>query len=974
MFYDFYRCGQISMILLSLSMLQCQLGDEIANNQAKQIEGMGPKIKFDPLKKPIAEVPFPNNISLAFNDLSPTLSQLNLSEQSRTSLLIKSRQDLNQVAGFAPFTPIFVPFSGRVDLNTITDKSILLVNIDQNSDRYAEVVPLDLGRGFYPLHHPLGQIYGSNQLEISDNHIYPLDNALDLDGDGTLEYISFYDIKDNILMLRPLKPLAQGSRYAVVILDLVKGWGENEEYGSVQSPFPYKAHTSQIEDISVALKIIAKDWQDLSFAWTLDIDDLTRDMHELREGLYGRGGLAQISDIPVVFSEIRENGVENDAKADTQSPQQDHPYILQGPFFDKLGSLIGGVNSSDGYSITFNQVDYFVFGSFPSNQLRDVIDADGKVHNWLAHWGGLKDKPRQEDIPFFLAVPNQTEKFKPPFPVMVYFHGTNSSRIEAILIANELARMGIATLSFDQVGHGPIIADIDYLVERNPRLENVINTLPVLLANILFPERLSEFVGLSFAEALPKFDQVGIFRELAREGRWIDVDGNQRHDPAEGFFYSDALKQCSSFWQDTLDGMQLVRILRNFSQSKVPAKIDQPNEVAKTDKDRLFANMLAGDFNADGILDIGGPDVQISVAGTSLGGFHSLLLASLEPEVSVATPIAAGGGLSDIYLRSGLRFIIEPLLLEFFGQVVVGCPYSNIDENGNENGKLYFSLSDQADRCQLSEEEMARIAFGNMPMPKPGTKISLTNLKSAEVVEGEINALGGFDIQVATDMGDMLKLSIDREEGPLVIKTKSIVSGFGHKPQTAEFQKALVAQQQIFQRCDPISFANQLLSPTLPNKKPVKTLLLNAVGDKTVPIATAISLANAIGLLGEEQEDWLSKFEAFRDYGILKGDFYDVDDIFKDNPSWLPVLTPPKIPTLDGVSGIRMFDVDGKHEWIAGYTKEGDSFDYGVYTQKLLALYHRCKGRVIYDGDPMCLLNPDCPELQEILASPQCSE
>ena len=71
--------------------------------------------------------------------------------------------------------------------------------------------------------------------------------------------------------------------------------------------------------------------------------------------------------------------------------------------------------------------------------------------------------------------------------------------------------------------------------------------------------------------------------------------------------------------------------------------------------------MLAGDFNADGVLDIGGKDVQISAAGTSLGGIHSLLFGAIEPEVEVVTPIVPGAGMLDILSRTGLRFISSPL-------------------------------------------------------------------------------------------------------------------------------------------------------------------------------------------------------------------------------------------------------------------------------------------------------------------------
>ena len=61
------------------------------------------------------------------------------------------------------------------------------------------------------------------------------------------------------------------------------------------------------------------------------------------------------------------------------------------------------------------------------------------------------------------------------------------------------------------------------------------------------------------------------------------------------------------------------------------------------------------------------------------------------------------------------------------------------------------------------------------------------------------------------------------------------------------------------------------------------------------------------------------------------------------------------------MSGIRFADVNGKHELIAGYEKDG--FQFGKYSQNQLAIFHVCSGSLIVD-DP-CLENPECALLDD---------
>ncbi len=107
-------------------------------------------------------------------------------------------------------------------------------------------------------------------------------------------------------------------------------------------------------------------------------------------------------------------------------------------------------------------------------------------------------------------------------------------------------------------------------------------------------------------------EEIGLWRELAVEGRTEDENGNGALESSESFFFANPFRMCASFWQDMVDLFQIVRIIRSLDPAAVPAAIDEPY---KADPARLMQNLLAADFNADGVLDIGGPDVQISIAG-----------------------------------------------------------------------------------------------------------------------------------------------------------------------------------------------------------------------------------------------------------------------------------------------------------------------------------------------------------------------
>ena len=98
----------------------------------------GPGIIFDPLARPVADIPLPNDLALIADSTTRTGLSWNTSLMQPTAHQRELRAKLNRLDGFGPFGPIFLTFDGPLDLATITNESVVLVNIESNHPREGE--------------------------------------------------------------------------------------------------------------------------------------------------------------------------------------------------------------------------------------------------------------------------------------------------------------------------------------------------------------------------------------------------------------------------------------------------------------------------------------------------------------------------------------------------------------------------------------------------------------------------------------------------------------------------------------------------------------------------------------------------------------------------------------------------------------------------------------------------------------------
>ena len=911
----------------------------------------GPAVVFEPLVHPVPDVPFPNDLLLTPTDQTMSGLRWNVSEEQPTRHQSRLRKAVNRGDGFDPSGAAFVSFTGPLDLGTIDEDSVIVVNIEPGHPREGERIHLDLGRGHFPTISPPTQFYGNDPLGQHPDVLFPLHNAVDLDGDGEEERLSHYDLVTNTLIVRPIHPLAAGARHAVLLTRALMGMAPDGTYGPVRSAFGTKAHVAQLPLIEAALEAVKLPEHELAFGWTYTTSDVTAPLLGLRDGLYGVGPLARLHDLtPAKLNAVHDTSIEHDGAL--SGDPRDHLYILQASFFSELLRIFALIQSDQNFNATFDHVDYMVFGSIKTPNVRAYGDHRLSVN---PHTGdGLATT---QTVPIMITVPKETARHKPPFPVMIYMHGTGTSRIEPLPIADGLARQGIAVVSLDQVGHGPVLRDVPRLLDENPNIGDIFPAIRDLLASLLIPHRASEFYELGVEESLALFEKVGLFAELAVRGRGEDVDGDGVMDIGEGFFFSDPTQLCASFHQDIVDVMQLVRVLRGLRQAAVPsAPLDDPGNATP---EALMPYLLSGDFNADGVLDIGGPGVQISAAGTSLGGFHSVIAGAVEKEITVVTPIVAGGGLADVLVRSGLHMIMRPLFAEVFGTLVVGC--------AQEDGRLLLTLGDDAERCHKPEGQ----TFAQLDRVPPGTRVHVVNMDKGLEAETEVDENGGFFVTVASDRGDRLRVSIGPPDTEQVFETVTHFDGSGYARNTSELRQIVGIQQHIFAACDPNNFAPRLFLDPPRDHPPTNLMLFSALGDDTVPVSTSVNLAIAAGAMGKSASVWQPRADALISAGTLLNGHRDIDDVRGDNPMEEPAIGPfPPVNTGAGLGAIRFANVSGKHEYIAG--KVVDGFHYGVHDQNRLSIFHGCGGKVVMDTDAECLQDDACSILDDISLLPGC--
>lgn len=942
----------IALALLGLSVLPgCEATDEVAGILKADRSQPGPTITWKPLERPEPDIPFPNDLGLWRRADGQTY--VNVSVLGDTAVDTRNREHFNRVEGFSGLTPISVGFDGPVDLTTVTDNSVYVLNITPGSKRFGERMALDLGRGWYPHTATPHAYFPNDPLKDFPSYVLPADNQVDTDGDNKPDkWVYHYETKTNTLDFRPLMPLEAGAQYAIVLTRDIKGWDKDGNYGPIKSPFESVNHDTQTKDLQRVLPILTKlgvAHKDVAFAWTLTTGDLARTYRALREGLYGRGQFKWLDAMfPPKINDIYAMNIEFDGSgdypADNPYPkvERDTDYTLRGAYVSRIFGLLSAA-APELAAGAMDNVSHMVFGDFDTPNFRATPDNVWRIDvpNGTAEVDMSKFR---EKVPFLLTVPKTTEKHKPPFPVVVYAHATATSRIEALLMADKLAEAGIAVFAIDAVGHGPVLADpIKYLTEEGGYVDLVAGLLPVFL----YREGQAPFADDAKAEdKIAKMLENGFVQQLAIKGRATDDNGDCQIKGGEDYYTPNAFRLRDAMRQTTWDYIVAVRLLRSLVQSKVPAP--PQGDVRQLSYEQLKPSLVAGDFDLDGVVDIGGPDVPYYMMGISLGGIHTALTSPLEPYIVGAAPVVPGAGLADIFMRTKLHNVVTPLMHWVSGPQVVGCPGSD--------GKVRLSWNDDSDDCGKATRKVWRNpetgACGNVQFDVPsyfdevevpdGALVSVTNLKSGKRRE-EIAVGGRFAIPMAADKGDPFRVEIRLPNGTLLdaVEVEAPLDGLGRERNTPEFRKFVQLAANVLEGADAITVADRVLLDPLPGYPATNILMMLSVGDRTVPFNTGVTLARAMGLFGRADPtgklpwwEWFNSpeapyrawFEKAIEIGLLeKPDLSPppLSDVADPVQQYCRIVE--TVPGQPERSALCLADVLGHHEYIA-QPKDTDKF------------------------------------------------
>jgi hypothetical protein len=956
-------------------------------------------VVFDPHRRPLPEIPMPNDFATRFDSTSPTRRRLNASVLAPTKWEAAARLDLDTLDGWGTYQNLNVAFESPLDLQNLinrhqgddyepSDDAVFLLDVTRGSKTFCDRIPLDLGEGNFPLTLEKPELFSNDrpgeQLFFEDreedlNRNGRLDEGEDLDLDGVLDHpntlvwnasgfeqLSFYERETNTLILRPVIPLEEQTTYAVVLTNRLL----DVDGQPVRSPFAsvnHAAQTGQLEAVPECLSRFELGLGDIAFTWAYSTQSLSRDYVAIRDGLYGLGPLERLAqeyppDIQNLFP-LR----------DSLSPGEVNVRIVSGKQFSAAAAQLlktQGKDSAKQRALveSYRNIDFHAVFSFDSPQFFRRVDSEGnrlplskQTFELDATSGAAFTRP--ERITVWLTVPKRRTG---PAPAVIVGHGYTGGKSDVLFFGGYFARYGIATIGVENVSHGIGLPPADYEIGLG-----------------LFEDN-----GLGRA-----------YRAIVNNDRSADLNGDGVKDPGADFWTSYIGHTRDVLRQSVVDHMQLVRVLRGFDGVRR----------WRFDVNESGHEGLAGDFDGDGTVDVGGT-AGLSIAGSSLGGIMSALLSGLEPQIDVAIPISGGAGLPDIGVRSIQGGVREAVNLRMFGPLLVSAR--------GEGGQLelWQELPDL--------NRLGRVKLGVLtPEPAAFDTVVLENLKTKAFRCFPVQEGGRFRAAIASDAGDELRLSVysgalpsaessgcrvpdgraaamvfDRVLVPFSFQGRAheafeplsaLGDGFGLRRQSPEYRRFAGLAQPAIDRADPINFVanaerRRVLRYGTGEEVSTRLLIFNTIGDMNVPIATGVAMARAAGFVDLEQKDdryGKTPNRVLIDTGVIEGTerrgrnlsstgdqvHLDVDHFGAQTPSGdgldLPRLSPPLRLTrpsfgAGGVTGV-LFPVAnprGQH----GFDQPDPSrqFDLGSYLVNLIGAYVHSGGETVhYDG---CLERTSC--------------
>jgi hypothetical protein len=855
---------------------------------SKEPEGLFPSppaqttVKYDFFHLPLPEIPLPNDIATRVDRKSATGLRINASVVAPTQFERRTRELVDQLDGWGTMQPIGIPFTGPLDVTSIlaghrdadyntANDVIYVINVDRRSPEFGKVHHLDLGEGNFPATLEQRNAYGPNDprgdglsllFEEADEDVNrngTLDAGEDTDADGVLDVpnylpgmrpaaddlvgranalMSFYERETHTLLAWPLVPLRERTTYAVVVTRRLL----DEAGQPVGSPFEYIHHIAQTEALRPLPEVLAPlglGLADVAHAFTYTTQSVQTPMVAVRDGLYGHGAQRHLAtEFPVDVTKIfpmRDVG---------KFPAGSKLHLLPGEVWREALSVVAEIQgqATDTYAakLMFDgqlYVDYFVIGQFDSPQLFARTDDAGNPlgYNdqvWPPDLDRVRAKAHRETITFTLAVPRKEVSARgqgKPAPVVIFQHGHGGSRFSGPMqLAGFLCKFGIAVIAIDGPTHGVSI-------------DNVTKVLAIA--------QLGQY-GLRAAG------------EAVLTDRSVDMNGDGTTDSGADFWTAYMFHTRDMVRQFTLDSMQLVRVIRGFDGARQWALGDESAQL----------DGLAGDFDGDGAIDIGG-DAPILVTGGSLGGMMSMMMGGIEPEVSTVVPIVGGGALGSIGVRSSNSGAKVGFMVRAMSPMYVGT-------TGPDGSMLIETMVPD-----LTDDRVVSLA--TTTGVKPGDTMVVENLGNGARGCGLVDPAGRVHAPVESNLGDATRIvfyagaviapgskcglvagateiaRVEQIDRPVEFQDQtwgagsqivSLAEGLGRRRGTPDLRRLQGIGQLILDPGDPASFARSiqeepLVFPGTGQRTGAHAAMIFTVGDTSVPNASGMVVARAAGLL-----------------------------------------------------------------------------------------------------------------------------
>ncbi|MFT3835520.1 MAG: hypothetical protein QM723_00795 [Myxococcaceae bacterium] len=857
-------------------------------------DGTGAMVKFDMYARPFPDVPLPNDIATRYDPGSPTKRRVNASQVATTDWEVVTRGEIDKLDGWSTYGALTVAFDKPLDPNSLysrhvgddydfSNDAVYLIDVTEDSPDFCQAIPLDMGEGNFPLTlekqvyypndiHNTAQQMIFEEFEEDTNHNGKLDLGEDLDMDGELDHpnyrypgdnkfdvMTYYERQTNTLIMKPVMPMREATTYAAVITRRVL----DEDGRPVRSPFTFVNHASQTQQLKPLMKCLPKydlASSDLAFVWSFTTQSISKHYVAVRDGIYGLGPMAWLKDqypatITHLYTLNNNQGTVN-------------VNIVPGDTFraaakDVLGSMNGGTITPAYQQVldSMKFIDYHVVFSFNSPQLfpRDASDGT-RLPLYKQTWDvdpvtGAAPAARAEEITVWMTVPKNRNGH--PAPAVILGHGYTGNKLDPLIYGGFMARQGIAAIGVECTSHGIGLAESDKQ-----------------LARALFQN----------------YHLEGFFDAAVNHQRALDWDNDGIVDSGADYWTSFIFHTRDMVRQSVVDYMQLIKLMRGFDGA----------QRWQFDVNKDGVKDLAGDFDGDGIVDVGG-SAPINMTGGSLGGILSTILAGAEPELEAAVPVSGGAGLIDIGVRSIQGGVPDAVNLRMMGPLLISCPQTggcDVDPSTQPDGAM-MDLWEFLPDCN----DTGKVKLAAIPQQlNAGDTVVVTNVRTGEYRCGRVGDKQRLRTAVSSDEGDAL--TVDIYPGPLPAKTpegcsvpesskpafslttlgydvsfqapldssgnrqvnhkkgdpiEAYGAGFGLRRNHPEMRKFMTLAQMAIDPGDPANFApnfeRRLLTYGTGEQVRTNVVIINSMGDMNVPIATGTAMARAAGFIELYEKD-----------------------------------------------------------------------------------------------------------------------